>query len=95
MINKKSKNYKNSNVRSIYKLITPLYMSLASSTIFKDLKITFNLKIFFTITSLIITTTIFQVIKINLSTNTIYSINAFVKRLSRYRSEYRLSKLLK
>ncbi len=89
-IDGKSKNYKNSDVKSIYKLIAPSY---TSPTIFKDSKTISNLIIFFIITLSIIIIIVFQIIKIDLLTNIIYSIGAFVKRFSGYISEYSLFRL--
>ena len=91
-IDKKSKDYKNSGVRFIYKSVTSSY---ASPAILEDSKIASSPGIFFIMTSLIIAIVVFQIIKIDLLTNTVYSIGTFIKRLSRYISEYSLSRLSK
>ncbi len=91
-MDRKFKNYKNSGVRFIYKLVAFLYMF---PVIFEDSKIVFNLGIFFTMVLLMIITIIFRIIKIDLLINTVYFIDVFVKRLSGYISEYSLSRLLK
>ncbi len=88
----KSRDYKNSGVRSIYRLIALLY---AFSTIFEDSKTISNPRIFFTMASLIIAIAVFRGIRIDLSANTIYSISILVKRLSGYISEYNLFRLLR
>ncbi len=55
-MDRKSKDYKNSGVKSVYKLMAPSYISPA---IFKDLKIASGPRIFFTMASLIIITIVF------------------------------------
>ena len=91
-IDKKSKDYKNSGVRSIYRLVALLYIFPA---IFKNLKTISGLRIFFIITLLIIIIAVFRTIRIDLSANIVCFIDAFIKRFSKYISEYNLFRLSK
>ncbi len=89
-MNGKSKDCRNSNVRSAYRLVALSYMSPA---VFEDSKIASNPGIFFIMASLIITIIVFRTIRIDLLMNIVYSIDILIKRLSRYMSEYSLSRL--
>ena len=88
----KSRDYRNSGVRSACKSIVSLY---TSPVVLEDSKIAFSPGIFFIIALLIVTTIVFRAMRIDLSTNTVYSIGTFAKRLLGYISEYNLSRLSK